>query len=281
MEMEEVFNGYADEEAKQDKSRVSAEDLPDFSIKMDNVSLKIGDREIVRGVDITIPAGAVVRLEGESGHGKTTIMKLMAGYYKPSDGHVKIGGILVDDIKKTGRGCLYRHTAYLSQRPYIFESDNLRKNLEFGGHDAPENEMRQVLEDLGLAERFIKKGKLNLDQSVTGLSGGERARLAVARTILKIRSMKGGGIVFLDEPSEGLDDKNGSALADALVREKKKHPDVTFVLVSHDNGFIEKLSAMRGSEKGLSVRSIKIKKGKVVNEPALRLSGGKPGSIEI
>ena len=270
MEMEEVFNGYADEESKQDKKRISASELLNFSIVMRNVSLKIGEKELVKDIDINIPAGAAVRLVGESGHGKTTLMKLIAGYYKPTNGEISIGNTPIGDIKRTGDGSLYEHTAYLSQRPYIFDSENLRENLKFGEHGARDEEMRQVLKELGLEERFLKRGKINLDSNLEGLSGGERARLAAARIILKIGSMKNGGIVFLDEPSEGLDDKNETFLADVLLREKKTHPNVTFILISHSDRFIEKLTADREGEKGLDIKNIKIRKGTISDEPAVK-----------
>lgn len=266
LEMEEVFNGYSEEETKKEAARVPASELSNFSIDLKNVSLNLEDRKLINNVNLSVPAGSTVRLEGMSGHGKTTLTKLMAGYYRPTNGEVRIGGVPVDDVKKTGPESIYAHVAYLSQRPYIFDSENLQKNLEFGNHNADEQEMKEVLKELNLEERFSKNGEIDLSSSVVGLSGGEKTRLALARVLLKVRKQERGGIVFLDEPTEGLDEETESEVAEILVREKQNHPDITFVVVSHRRSFIEELEKPRGDKPGLEVKRIKIKKGAIVNE---------------
>lgn len=262
VEMEEVFNGYADEEEAADAKRIPATELPDFAIALKGVSLELGDRKIVDGVSVSIPAGGVVQIAGMSGHGKTTLMKLMAGYYRPTGGEVRLGGKNVNDIKKTGPESVYANIAYLSQFPYVFDSGDLRENLRFG-NEADDGEMWRVLRELGLEERFSVKGKIDLSSKVVGLSGGERRRIGLARILLKMRAQQNGGVVFLDEPTEGLDAKTEDEFMDVLVKEKRAHPKLTFVVVSHKDRFIEGIQQVRGGEPGLPVQRIRLERGRV------------------
>ena len=263
IEMEEVFNGYADEEASADKKRVSAAELPDFSIELKDVTLRVGDKTLIEKVNATIPAGSVVRIEGMSGHGKTTLTKLMAGYYRPSEGSVRVGGQNADDVRRTGAGSIYGHIAYLSQHPYVFDSGNLRDNLRFGNPGASDEDMSRVIDELGLGDRFSAAKGIDLDGKVTGLSGGEKTRLGLARVLLKMRAQENGGVVFLDEPTEGLDEETEAEVASILVREKQRHPKLSFVVVSHRRSFIEELAKERDGKPGLEVQRIKMARGKV------------------
>lgn len=263
-EMEEVFNGFAEEEISADKKRLPASALKNFSIDLEDVSLTLGDKKIVNGVNLSIPAGGVARLEGLSGQGKTTLTKIMAGYYKPNAGEVRIGGTPAEKIRRTGPESLYTHVAYLSQFPYVFDSGNLRENLKFGNAEVGDKEMLDVIKELGLDERFSGPTGVDLGSKVAGLSGGEKTRLGLARAILKVRSQENGGIAFLDEPTEGLDEETEAQIAEVLVRLKNEHPKVTFVIVSHRRSFIEELEKKRKDFDSLKVDRIKIAHGKVV-----------------
>lgn len=264
VQMEEVFNGYAQEEAEADASRVGASEISEFSVDVRGVTLEIDGKKIIDDVSFQVPAGGVVRLEGQSGHGKTTMTRLMSGYYKPTGGEVRVGSHKIDDIKKTGSDSLYGHMAYLSQAPYIFESGNLKENLAFGNEGRSDADMMEVLGELGLSGRFTKNGALDLTSKVQGLSGGERARLGLARVLLKIRSQKSGSIVFLDQPTEELDAKTESEVAQILLSEKRKHPKTTFVIISHSEEFIRALEHPSDGKPGLEIQSVRFEKGKVM-----------------
>lgn len=265
IEMEEVFNGYADEERTADEGRRPASELPDFGLKLQGVDLEFDGKKIIDGVSFEVPAGGVVRLDGLSGQGKTTLTKLMAGYYRPAAGEIRIGDHPVGDIKKTGPDSLYTRVGYLSQHPYVFDGVDLLENLKFGNQELDEDEARRVISELGLADRFSKGGAIDLKSSVVGLSGGERTRLGLARVLLKLRSQENGGIVFLDEPTEGLDAGTEAEIARILVREKAKHPKTTVVVVSHRQSFIDALGKPDGDAPGLDIQQVRIEKGKVVS----------------
>lgn len=263
--MEEIFNGYANAEVEADEQRIGASEIEEFSFELDHVSLAFENEKIVDDVSFRVPAGGVVRLEGKSGHGKTTLTRLMSGYYQPTQGAVRIGGHPVSDVKKAGPDSLYSKMAYLSQHPYIFDSGSVKENLLFGNPGASEQDMANVLEELGLARRFRKGGMLNLDEKPRGLSGGEKARLGLARVLLKIRSQENGGVVFLDQATEELDEQTEADVARILLKEKRERPNTTFVIISHREEFMEALANPEEGE-GLEIQSVRLEHGKLSHQ---------------
>ncbi len=265
VEMEEIFNGFAKEESEADEHRVGASTISEFSINVQGVSLEMDGKNIIDDVNFQVPAGGVVRLEGQSGQGKTTMTRLMSGYYQPTEGEVRIGEQPLDSIKKTGPDSFYQHVAYLSQHPYIFETGDVQANLLFGNSGVSEKEVEIVLQELGLEKRFLQQGKIDVHSSVQGLSGGERARLGLGRVLLKIRSQEHGSIVFLDQPTEELDAKTEADVARLLLVEKQQHPKTTIVLISHREEFIKALMHPKEGN-GLEIQSVLFEQGKLLSK---------------
>lgn len=242
-EMELLFNGYAAEEAEKEKDRVSIHDVHSSEIAISDVEVSVGDKNILDVRQLDIPAGALVHLAGASGAGKTTLMKVISGYYKPTKGNISLGGVNIDSIKKSGEDSVYSAINYLPQFPYILE-DTLRANVLFGlKKPVSDSDIRAVLSEVGLDERFK-----NLDESLLGgrgdmgtTSGGETSRIGLARILLKIRNTDS-KVVFLDEPTASVDAKTKDDIARLIQREKESRPEVTFIVISHDTDFIAKLS---------------------------------------
>lgn len=258
MQMELMFNGYAQEEEEKEKGRVSADSMKDSSIKVKNINVEMGDKKILDNISFEIPAGSMTHLSGASGSGKTTLMKVISGYYHPTSGDVNLGGIPVEDIKKNGEDSIYNRIAYLSQFPYLFEG-TISDNIKFGlNKDIKNEQIKEVLNDVGLSSRFS-----SLDEKIYGgsgnsgnTSGGETSRLGLARVLLKIRNsdLK---VVFLDEPTASVDEKTKNDIAEIINSEKIKKPDTTFIVISHDGQFVEMLNC--GNK-------IEIERGKVLEK---------------
>ena len=255
VQMEVMFNGYAEEEREKEKGRIGMSGLPNHNISLKDVSVEFEKKKILDGISLEILSGSLVSLEGISGSGKTTLMKVMAGYYKPTEGAVEIGGTDMDGVKKSGSDSVYSKIAYLSQFPYILE-DSVRNNLTFGiSGDVTDGEIREVLKEVGLQERFPHfKEKLTGGRGDMGTtSGGETSRIGLARVILKMRK-NASRIVFLDEPTASVDEETAAEIAQIINAEKRKHPDVTFISISHDKNFRDMLD---------TTQVVKIRKGKV------------------
>ncbi len=257
-EMDLMFNGYAAEEAEKEKTRVGVDTVQNSDIDLKNVEVAFEGKKIIEIPELHIPQGSMANLSGASGAGKTTLMKVISGYYRPTSGTVEFGHVDMDQIKKSGPDSIYARISYLPQFPYILE-DTVRKNIIFGlKEEVGDDKISDVLKEVGLAERFK-----NLNEPLKGgrgdmgtASGGEASRIGLARILLKIRNANS-RLVFLDEPTASVDEKTKNEIANIINAEKAARPQVTFVVISHDKDFVSKLNC------DVEVR---MEKGKVVNE---------------
>ncbi len=238
VELEMLFNGYAKEEKERELQRKGVNELNNYDISLENVGVSFRDKDILKNINLHIKAGEMVELKGLSGAGKTTLMKIIAGYYKPTDGNVTMGDIDLDNIKKSGPDSIYSKIAYLSQFPYILE-DTVRNNLTFGiSKEVSDKEIRAILKEVGLSTRLrdLNEKLLGGRGDSASLSGGESSRLGLARTILKMRT-DDPKIVFFDEPTASVDEAMAQNVAQIINDEKQKNKDTTFIVISHDTNF--------------------------------------------
>ena len=140
------------------------------------------EREILHGVDLTVPQGKFVSLVGESGCGKSTISALLMGRNKGYTGSVTIGGAELRDIEEAS---LMRRVTYVSHQSYLFKG-TVRDDLLMGKPDASNDELWCALTQVNLADFLKSEAGLDTQLSERGenLSGGQRQRLALARALL-------------------------------------------------------------------------------------------------
>lgn len=181
------------------------------------------EREILHGVDLTIPQGRFVSLVGESGCGKSTVSALLMGRSKGYAGSLTIGGAELRDIDEAS---LMRHITYVSHQSYLFKG-TVRDNLLMGRPGAGDDALWQALDQVNLAD-FLK-GEKGLDTPLTergeNLSGGQRQRLALARALLHDSP-----VCIFDEATSNIDVESENdimAQIHALARHK------TVLLISH------------------------------------------------
>ena len=140
------------------------------------------EREILHGVDLTIPQGKFVSLVGESGCGKSTISALLMGRNKGYTGSMTVGGAELRNIEKAS---LMRRITYVSHQSYLFKG-TVRDNLLMGKPNASDDELWSVLTQVNLADFLREEAGLDtlLSERGENLSGGQRQRLALARALL-------------------------------------------------------------------------------------------------
>ena len=140
------------------------------------------EREILHGVDLTIPQGKFVSLVGESGCGKSTISALLMGRNKGYTGSMTVGGAELRDIEEAS---LMRRITYVSHQSYLFKG-TVRDDLLMGKPDASDDELWSALTQVDLADFLKSETGLDTQLSERGenLSGGQRQRLALARALL-------------------------------------------------------------------------------------------------
>ncbi len=198
-------------------------------IDLKNVSLTLASRagpvEILKSVSLSIMAGQSVAIVGPSGSGKTSLMMIMAGLEKASQGAVRIAGQdfmkLSEDQLALARGAnigIVFQSFHLV--PTMTALENVALPLEFGGKPDPFGTARSLLAEVGLAHRE--------DHFPAQLSGGEQQRVALARALSPRPQL-----LLADEPTGNLDGKTGEQVIDLLFGLQRRH-GATLVLVTHD-----------------------------------------------
>jgi putative ABC transport system ATP-binding protein len=183
--------------------------------------------EILRGVDLELPAGQFVAIMGASGSGKSTLLGLLAGLDTPTSGKVIIDGVditgLNEDALALVRG---RKIGFVFQSyqliPTLTAEENVLLPFELSGGDVASGmtRARELLTSVGLADR--------MDHYPVQLSGGEQQRVALARAF-----MCKPPILMADEPTGNLDSVNGAHVLDLLISLNQRE-GTTLVLVTHD-----------------------------------------------
>ncbi|AEK64053.1 ATPase components of ABC transporters with duplicated ATPase domains [Collimonas fungivorans Ter331] len=193
-----------------------AERLGNEVIEFKNVSKSFGDRMLIDNLSFRIPAGAIVGIIGPNGAGKSTLFKMITGKEQPDSGEVVLGATARVSIVDQSRDSL-------SDQKTVFEDVSGGADiLTVGRFEMPSRAY------LG---RFNFKGG-DQQKIVGNLSGGERGRLHLAKTLLQ-----GGNVLLLDEPSNDLDVETLRALEDALLEFAG-----SVMVISHDRWFLDRIA---------------------------------------
>ena len=179
------------------------------------------DRRILEEFTMNVKKGTNVAVTGQSGRGKSTLAKLLLGFYPIESGEILIDG---KEISSIGLEKLREMIAYVPQMPYLFNV-SIRDNIRFGKLDATEEEITTAAKAAN-AHEFILNQPDGYD-TITGerggrLSGGERQRIAVARAILK-----NAPILLLDEATSALDNESEQLVQAALDNLLKNRTTIT------------------------------------------------------
>ena len=193
-----------------------ADRLGDRVIEFNGVRKAYGDRLLMDDVTFRIPAGAIVGIIGPNGAGKSTLFRMITGKEQPDDGSIEIGPTVKMAVVDQSRESLQNEKS-------VFDDVS-------GGLDII-NVGRFEMPSRAYLSRFNFKGA-DQQKPVGNLSGGERGRLHLAKTLLT-----GANVLLLDEPSNDLDVETLRALEDALSEFAG-----TVLVVSHDRWFLDRIA---------------------------------------
>ncbi|MBP7605429.1 MAG: energy-dependent translational throttle protein EttA [Giesbergeria sp.] len=193
-----------------------AERLGQQVFEFHNVSKSFGDRMLIDNLSFTVPPGAIVGIIGPNGAGKSTLFKLLAGKEQPDSGEVIIGSTV--------------NMAFVDQHRDVLENDKTVWEDVSGGLDII-NVGKFQMASRAYCGRFNFNGA-DQQKKVGSLSGGERGRLHLAKTLIA-----GGNVLMLDEPSNDLDVETLRALEDALLEFAG-----SVLVISHDRWFLDRIA---------------------------------------
>ncbi|WP_293868556.1 ABC transporter ATP-binding protein/permease [uncultured Alsobacter sp.] len=212
-DIEQLF-GILDREPEiADKPGAPALTVSAGAVRFDNVQFHyVPERPILRGVSFEVPAGKTVAIVGPSGAGKSTISRLLFRFYEPQQGRILIDG---QDIAGVTQVSLRAAIGMVPQDTVLF-NDTIGYNIRYGRWEASDAEVEHAA-SLAQIDGFVRSLPEGYATSVgergLKLSGGEKQRVAIARTILK-----GPPILILDEATSALDSFTEKDIQDALVR---------------------------------------------------------------
>jgi ABC-type multidrug transport system fused ATPase/permease subunit len=171
-----------------------------LSIEFVGVHFAYGDEdEVLRGFELSVPAGEIVAICGATGSGKTTVLNLLPRFYDPTAGRLLLGGVDASEVRLSD---LRAAVSVVTQKPVLF-SITLRDNLLIGRPDAPWHEVLAASRAAGV-DAFVDDLPDGYDTMIgergVNLSGGQRQRVALARALLR-----GGGVIVMDDPLSAVD----------------------------------------------------------------------------
>ncbi len=197
-------------------------------VEIDHLQVRFGQQIVLEDISLTVPRGQTLAIIGESGCGKTVLLKTMIGLIKPTQGNVLFDRQDLSQLNEREIAKQRLRFGFVFQNAALFDSMTVGQNVAFPlrqqGYEDREEIQQAVLErlaEVGLPDSVVAKKPAEL-------SGGMRKRVGVARaSIMKPELM------LYDEPTTGLDPIMSDVINELMMR-ARRHSSVTSVIVTHD-----------------------------------------------
>ncbi|WP_314022611.1 ABC transporter ATP-binding protein [Gemella sanguinis] len=202
----------------------SNEEFENYNITFENVSFGYTDKKIINDLSFCLEENKSYALVGSSGSGKSTITKLISGFYKVDSGVIKIGN---RSISSYSEEALINNIAFVFQNVKLFKT-SIYDNVKIGKADASYEEVMTAMNLAGcnsILDKFSEREQTQIGTKGVYLSGGEKQRIAIARAILKDAK-----IIIMDEASAAVDPENEYELQRAFSNLIK---DKTVIMIAH------------------------------------------------
>jgi len=224
--LERIYEIVGVEEAKPYSG--SVQEVENYDLGLQQVSFSYDEEPLLENIDMTIREGEFVVFEGENGTGKTTLIYLILGFYRPHDGALTLGGIPYDQLDITE---MRRQFGVVLQESPLFRG-SIQDNITYGRIDIDDEAVHDAIRLSGV-DRFVHALPEGLNTEVGDegmlLSGGQRQRIAIARALCANPK-----VLILDEPTNHLDKRTVTDLIKIL---KSLPHSPTIIMINHMDQF--------------------------------------------
>jgi len=197
-------------------------------VEMEHLRKSFGNNHVLRDINLVIRKGETLAILGQSGTGKSVLIKCIVGLVEIDDGKLFILGQNISGLKYSEMIEIQKKIGFLFQSGALYDSMSVRENLEFPlrrqirsiPKEKIESLVKEALQDVGLVEA--------IDKAPSELSGGMRKRLGLARTLILKPE-----IMLYDEPTTGLDPITSKEISKLILEVQRKY-DTTSIIITHD-----------------------------------------------
>jgi phospholipid/cholesterol/gamma-HCH transport system ATP-binding protein len=204
-------------------------------ISLEQVSVQFNSHRVLHAVDLGIERGQTVAIVGESGCGKTVMLKLIIGLLKPAVGRVTFNGRILHDLPEFEMMRQRQRFGFLFQGAALFDSLSVYDNVAFGLRTLDkvrkdiDDVVRQRIQEVGLDDTVLYKKPAEL-------SGGMKKRVGLARALALDPE-----VMLYDEPTTGLDPIMTDVINELILQVRRRRP-VTSVIVTHELKTVQKVA---------------------------------------
>ena len=210
------------------KSKTYSEKKGDVVIEMQHLKKSFGNNHVLRDINLTISKGENLAILGQSGTGKSVLIKCIVGLIDIDDGKLLIFGQDISELKNKKLVEIQKKIGFLFQSGALYDSMTVRENLEFPlrkqsnslSKEELDSLIKESLHDVGLDKA--------IDKTPSELSGGMRKRLGLARTLILKPE-----IMLYDEPTTGLDPITSKEISNLILEVQRKY-HTTSIIITHD-----------------------------------------------
>ena len=201
---------------------------PEPFIELHNLSVQFGHQPVLRDLTLTIPRGQTLGVIGESGCGKTVLLKTIIGLVHATEGHVVFDGKRIDELDDKQLTHERTRFGYVFQNAALFDSMTIAENVAFPLRHNQGKRFSEVRDTVVDALKEVGLPPSIMEKKPAQLSGGMRKRVGLARALIMNPE-----VLLYDEPTTGLDPIVSDVINELMICTKQNH-HVTGLVVTHD-----------------------------------------------